>query len=73
MLLTRNQLDTVLIQWCKLFNVSYTNMHDEAFCVRHINREWLYLWYNDDENLASEFIKQLENLLNLNVLEIIKG
>lgn len=63
MMLTRNQLDCVLIAFCDQMGIIYTTMHDEAFCVQGTKGQWLYLWYDDDANCTSAFIRKLEKLV----------
>lgn len=63
MLLTRNQVDVVLSAYCEQLGLSYTTLHDDAFCVQGSKGYWLYLWYDGDENRVSEMIKDIEQLV----------
>lgn len=61
--LSREQLDEVLASYCKQIGLSYSILHDDAFCVQGAKGYWLYLWYDGDSNLASSFIKEIEVLI----------
>lgn len=63
MKLTREQLDAVLNEYCSQIGLSCTDLHEDAFCVQSSKGYWLYLWYDGDENVASEFIREIEKLI----------
>lgn len=62
-LLDRRQLDTVLAAYCEQINVSYSTLHEDAFCVQGSKGYWLYLWYDENGNYASHYIKEIEKLV----------
>ena len=65
MVLTRNQVDVVLKAYCDQIGLSCSDLHDEAFCVQSSKGYWLYLWYNGDENIVSEMIPEIEEMIRL--------
>ena len=68
--LSRNQLDKILSTYCDVIGISYSTMHDEAFCVQGENG-WIYLWYDNDHNILSHFVKEIEDLYTSGELNII--
>lgn len=64
-MLTRNQVDVVLKAFCEQIGLSCTDMHDDAFCVQSNKGYWLYIWYNGDENIASEMLAKIEEAVHL--------
>ncbi|ADG59955.1 hypothetical protein Acj9p055 [Acinetobacter phage Acj9] len=61
--LTRQQLDVVLAAYCEQIGLSYSTMHDEAFCAQGSKGYWLHLWYDGDTNILSHFVKEIEKLI----------
>ena len=59
----RLKVDDLLSEWCIANNVEYSDLHDEAFCVR-IDGQWQYLWYCDE---GTEYchLKHLKSLLGV--------
>ena len=56
----RLKVDYLLSEWCVANNVDYSDLHDEAFCVK-IDGKWSYVWYCED---VSEY-KHLSYLKSL--------
>ena len=50
-------IDKVLSECCDYFGVTWTDLHDEAFCVQHKLGHWLYIWYNEDDDILDCEIK----------------
>lgn len=65
MVLTRNQVDIVLKAYCEQIGLSCSDLHDDAFCVQTSKGYWSYLWYNGDENIVSEMISEIEEMIRL--------
>lgn len=43
----RIKVDDICSEWCVANGVEYSDVHDEAFCIK-INGEWVFIWYNED-------------------------
>ena len=65
MVLTRNQVDIVLKAYCNQIGLSCSDLHDDAFCVQNSKGYWSYIWYNGDENIVSEMISEIEEMIRL--------
>ena len=65
MVLTRKQVDVVLKAYCDQIGLSCSDLHDDAFCVQNSKDYWSYLWYNGDENIVSEMISEIEEMIRL--------
>ena len=65
MVLTRKQVDVVLKAYCDQIGLSCSDLHDDAFCVENSKGYWSYIWYNDDENIVSEMISEIEEMIRL--------
>ena len=64
-------IDKVLSECCDYFGVTWSDLHEEAFCVQHKLGYWLYIWYNEDDDIpTSDYLKELETLLYEGVLNI---
>ena len=64
-------IDKVLAECCDYFGITWTDLHEEAFCVQHKLGHWLYIWYNEDDDMhTSDYLKELETLLYEGVLNI---
>lgn len=63
MKLNRTAIDNVLSAYCKEIGLIYSTMHDEAFCIQNRDNSWLYLWYDENGNCASEYIAKIEKLI----------
>lgn len=59
----RLKVDDLLSEWCIANNVEYSDLHDEAFCVK-IDGRWIYVWYCED---VSEYkhLNYLKSLLGV--------
>jgi restriction endonuclease Mrr len=64
-LLTRSQVDEVLKTYCDQIGLSCSDLHDDAFCVQNSKGYWSYIWYNGDENIASDMISEIEKMVKL--------
>lgn len=60
--LSRNQVDAVLAAYCEQIGLSYSTMHDDAFCVQNKKGYWDYIWYDSDKNRASYMIGKIEDM-----------
>ena len=65
MVLTRKQVDVVLKAYCNQIGLSCSDLHDDAFCVQTSKGYWSYIWYNGDENIVSEMISEIEEMIRL--------
>lgn len=65
MVLTRKQVDVVLKAYCNQIGLSCSDLHDDAFCVQNSKGYWTYIWYNGDENIVSEIISEIEEMIRL--------
>lgn len=65
MVLTRKQVDVVLKAHCNQIGLSCSDLHDDAFCVQNSKGYWSYIWYNGDENIVSEMISEIEEMIRL--------
>ena len=65
MVLTRKQVDVVLKAYCNQIGLSCSDLHDDAFCVQNSKGYWSYIWYNGDENIVSEIISEIEEMIRL--------
>ena len=65
MVLTRKQVDVVLKAYCNQIGLSCSDLHDDAFCVQNSKGYWSYNWYNGDENIVSEMISEIEEMIRL--------
>lgn len=65
MVLTCKQVDVVLKAYCNQIGLSCSDLHDDAFCVQNSKGYWSYIWYNGDENIVSEMISEIEEMIRL--------
>ena len=65
MVLTRKQVDVVLKAYCNQIGLSCSDLRDDAFCVQNSKGYWSYIWYNGDENIVSEIISEIEEMIRL--------
>ena len=64
-------IDKVLSECCDYFGVTWTDLHDEAFCVQHKLWHWLYIWYIEYHHVpTSVYLKELESLIDEGFLNI---
>ena len=69
MVLTRKQVDVVLKAYCNQIGLSCSDLHD-AFCVQNSKGYWSYIWYNGDENIVSEMISEIEEMIRLQQINL---
>lgn len=65
MVLTRKQVDIVLKAYCDQIGLSCSDLHDDAFCVQNSKGYWTYIWYNGDENVVSDMLSEIEEMIRL--------
>lgn len=64
-------IDKVLSEFCDYFGVTWTDLHEEAFCVQHKLGYWLYIWYSEHDDVPiTSYLKELEYLMYEGVLNI---
>lgn len=70
--LSRNQVDVVLTAYCEQIGLSYSDLHDDAFCVQSKQGYWMHIWYDGDENCASQMIQEIEKLIENEKLNLVR-
>jgi len=43
----RIKVDDICSEWCFANDVEYSDLHDEAFCIK-VDSKWVFIWYNED-------------------------
>jgi hypothetical protein len=67
----RTLIDKILSEYCDYLGVTWTDLHEEAFCVQHKRGYWLYIWYDEYDHIpVSIYLKELESLMYEGVLNI---
>ncbi len=64
-MLTRKQVDIILEAYCSQIGLTCSSLHDDAFCVQNAKGHWSYIWYNGDENIVSDMISEIEEMVKL--------
>jgi len=59
----RLKVDDLLGEWCVNNNIEYSDIHDDAFCIK-VNGEWVFIWYCEDTSEEGH-LKWLKRQLGL--------
>ena len=65
-------IDKVLSECCDYFGVTWSDLHDEAFCVQHKLGHWLYIWYSEYDHIPTSVYMHYSILMLLKSKEVLE-